>query len=390
MSLPVSLSLALLVAALAPTTRIQCVQITSLEVPPEVRYGSGAAVLDCEYNLLASELAPGSGLVIKWFWNNSPAPVYQWIPGQRPQDLGMLKGRLDLRYRASDHNATMHRALYITNPTPKLSGEYKCAVSTFWDEDFMIKKMIVYVPEKDLTLMSSRADYETVNVSCRATGVYPEPKLFLYIVAENKTRLLVAGTRVETTARSGEYDIQLEVLLLYCGVCTVGRWWQVAGSRYEGRDDCQVRGVRYTARGVAVILCCLYSRSLVAGTRVETTARSGEYDIQLEVLLLLCCLYSRSLVAGTRVETTARSGEYDIQLEVLLSDTGLDTPTTLCCELRIPETSYHNNSTIVYYPGSTDSISSAMAESGGPPLSPSIAANLLLYYVITLYVHQRV
>lgn len=56
----------------------------------------------------------------------------------------MLKGRLDLSYRASDHNATMHRALYIKQPTTDLSGDYKCLVSTFWGEDFMNKKMVVF------------------------------------------------------------------------------------------------------------------------------------------------------------------------------------------------------------------------------------------------------
>lgn len=37
----------------------------------------------------------------------------------------------------------MHRALYILTPTTELSGEYKCSVSTFTDEDFMIGKMVV-------------------------------------------------------------------------------------------------------------------------------------------------------------------------------------------------------------------------------------------------------
>ncbi|KAG8316224.1 hypothetical protein J6590_056627 [Homalodisca vitripennis] len=77
------------------------VQITALRVPEEVRNGSeSGAILDCEYTLKQSELAPDSGLVVKWFWNNSPAPVYQWIPGQRPQDLGVLKGRLKLDYKS--------------------------------------------------------------------------------------------------------------------------------------------------------------------------------------------------------------------------------------------------------------------------------------------------
>lgn len=60
------------------------------------------------------------------------------------QDLGMLKGRLRLEHRASKHNGTAYRALYILQPTTELSGEYKCAVSTFHEEDFMIKRMLVY------------------------------------------------------------------------------------------------------------------------------------------------------------------------------------------------------------------------------------------------------
>ena len=123
------------------------IQITDLRVPSAVRNNSGsAALLDCEYTLKPAEIAGDrfSGLVVKWYFNNSPSPVYQWIPGQKPQDLGILKGKLDLSHRASDNGATVHRALYIPNPTTELSGEYKCLVSTFDDEDFMTKKMVVF------------------------------------------------------------------------------------------------------------------------------------------------------------------------------------------------------------------------------------------------------
>ena len=123
------------------------IQITDLRVPTAVRNNSGsAALLDCDYSLKSAESSGDrySGLVVKWFFNNGPSPVYQWISGQKPQGLGILKGKLDLSHRASDHIATMHRALYIRNPTTELSGEYKCVVSTFDDEDFMTKKMVVF------------------------------------------------------------------------------------------------------------------------------------------------------------------------------------------------------------------------------------------------------
>lgn len=126
------------------STGVCGVQITSLRVPKEVRNGTDKVILDCEYTLRPGEVSATSGLVVKWFFDNRPMPVYQWIPGNKPQDLGVLRGRLDLNYRASSHDASMHRALCIVNPTTELSGEYKCEVSTFYDDDFMIKPMIVY------------------------------------------------------------------------------------------------------------------------------------------------------------------------------------------------------------------------------------------------------
>lgn len=120
------------------------VSITDLRVPPFIKNGTGSIVLDCLYSLRPEEQSADSGLVVKWFFNKSPNPVYQWIHNQKPQGLGVLKGRLWLEYKASDNNATAYRALYINNPTVELSGEYKCTVSTNIDEDFSLKKMVVF------------------------------------------------------------------------------------------------------------------------------------------------------------------------------------------------------------------------------------------------------
>ncbi|KAL6954457.1 hypothetical protein U1Q18_050267, partial [Sarracenia purpurea var. burkii] len=121
------------------------VSITDLKVPPYIRNGTGKpTILDCQYSLRADEQASDSGLVVKWFFNKSPNPVYQWILNQKPQGFGVLKGRLWLDYRASENNSTVHRALYILNPTVELSGEYKCMVSTNLDEDWSVKKMVVF------------------------------------------------------------------------------------------------------------------------------------------------------------------------------------------------------------------------------------------------------
>lgn len=124
---------------------VRNVTISGLRVPVFVRNGSeSGALLDCMYSLNANELSHNSGLVVKWFFNRSPNPVYQWIHNQKPQDAGILKGRLKLDYKASNDHSSMYRALKIIRPTIELSGEYKCLVSTYHDEDFMMKTMIVF------------------------------------------------------------------------------------------------------------------------------------------------------------------------------------------------------------------------------------------------------
>ncbi|XP_054264047.1 uncharacterized protein LOC128987299 isoform X2 [Macrosteles quadrilineatus] len=213
MQLSVSHTLTLALSLALTTQYVAAVQITALRVPEEVRNGSDGAILDCEYTLRQSELGPESGLVVKWFWNNSPAPVYQWIPGQRPQDLGVLKGRLKLDYKASRHPYTMHRALYINNPTTELSGEYKCSVSTFTDEDFMIKKMIVYAPERKVDLGHSKHDLHNVNITCRALGLYPEPRMTIHKGTDLKSLEEMEGVSVRTLPREESYDVVASVLL---------------------------------------------------------------------------------------------------------------------------------------------------------------------------------
>ena len=118
-------------------------RITSISVPPAVQESSTLApvVLDCEYSIADSEK---QGLVVQWFLRDLRAPVYQWIPGKRPQDLGPLKGRLNLEYRATEDPYHRHRALQILKPSADLAGEYRCKVATFDSEDVQSANMVVY------------------------------------------------------------------------------------------------------------------------------------------------------------------------------------------------------------------------------------------------------
>ncbi|KAG6461988.1 hypothetical protein O3G_MSEX012983 [Manduca sexta] len=106
---------------------VQSVRIVNMRVPEAIQYGTRDKVtLDCEYNTRNV-----TGLVVKWFYNDRSQQVYQWIPPQKPQALGLLKDKLDLNFKVSNDPYTQQRALRIVQPVPELTGNYTCVVSTF-------------------------------------------------------------------------------------------------------------------------------------------------------------------------------------------------------------------------------------------------------------------
>ena len=88
---PVSLGLALLV------TSAHGVAIEEVLVPAVVEAGAEEAVLDCPFTFSQEE---EDQLEVRWFFNSSPTPFYQWSPGMG--DLGpQVKRRVDIcRYLA--------------------------------------------------------------------------------------------------------------------------------------------------------------------------------------------------------------------------------------------------------------------------------------------------
>ncbi|CAG9091695.1 hypothetical protein JYU34_009818 [Plutella xylostella] len=156
---------------------LYAVKIVKIVVPEIIQYGvQDAVILDCDYNVTGNNTA---GLVVKWFFRNKTRPVYQWIAAQKPQDMGILRGRVDLTYRASSDPYKMHRAMRIVKPNTDISGEYTCVVSTFMEEDQKTKQMIVFVPETNFRLIQNKTDDDTVNVICAADGAFPAPNLTL-------------------------------------------------------------------------------------------------------------------------------------------------------------------------------------------------------------------
>ncbi|XP_042866613.1 uncharacterized protein LOC122249566 isoform X2 [Penaeus japonicus] len=188
-------------------------EILDIKGPSVVVNGSiPLLVLDCDYDLTEYDR---SGLVVKWYYNRQPFPVYQWIPNNGPQDLGLLKGRLDLNHQVSEDEFMKHRALAIVNPTSELTGEYTCWISSFESEAFKRKKIIIYSPAVDMSMTYSKPNEESVIVTCRAGGIFPAPDITISR-SSSTSRNLIEDAKVDTKflaeQRSYNVSIELEVL----------------------------------------------------------------------------------------------------------------------------------------------------------------------------------
>ncbi|XP_041973338.1 uncharacterized protein LOC121729022 [Aricia agestis] len=148
-------------------------RITSVRIPEVLQHGSRAPLtLDCDF--VTDNV---TGLVVQWFRDGREHLVYQWIPPNPPQALGILRDKLDLSYKASNNPHTWHRALRVRSPEPELTGNYTCVVSTFLAEDERTRPMTIFVPERRFDMVLDRLSDGYLNVICAAEGMYPAPEL---------------------------------------------------------------------------------------------------------------------------------------------------------------------------------------------------------------------
>ena len=157
-----------------------CVEIKEMVVPAVVEVGSENVVLDCNYNF---EQAEAEQLEVKWYFNEDPAPFFQWIAGvedSQPQLIGSLfEDKIDLTFLASSDKHTRHRALLLQKPTIEMAGTYHCKVSTLTSEAVAEANMLVYSPVLESSFVQRRLAGSKVNISCKYTGVFPLPTVKL-------------------------------------------------------------------------------------------------------------------------------------------------------------------------------------------------------------------
>jgi hypothetical protein len=119
-------------------------EIRELLIPHFVENGTeDSVVLDCIYSL---DEIDDRKLVVKWFLNDDPEPIYQWIAELgTPTTSGRLHGRINLDYTVNSADPLIkYRALNLLRPTIDLSGRYSCHVQSLKSHDSQEETMIVY------------------------------------------------------------------------------------------------------------------------------------------------------------------------------------------------------------------------------------------------------
>jgi len=142
---------------------------------PSLHQAHSPLEVNCDYNLDADE---ADQVVLTWYFNESPIPIYQWVPGLSfgPQVIhDLFKDNLDLEHEAYSDELKKHAALRIPNPDQRFSGIYKCRISTFTEEFSSKESVLIYNTPAEVSISSKNGG----DISCAIRGVFPLPSVIL-------------------------------------------------------------------------------------------------------------------------------------------------------------------------------------------------------------------
>merc|ERR1711936_410529 len=94
----------------------------------------------------------------------------------------------------------------------RFSGTYQCKVSSFVDEDFQQKEVLVFNPPQNILISPetvSSKDQEFLNISCAVSGVYPVPIIDLSWSDNASTHNMERMDTLVRTNPSGLLDVTL-------------------------------------------------------------------------------------------------------------------------------------------------------------------------------------
>merc|ERR1712055_1044144 len=143
--------------------------------------GGQELLLDCDFSFDKEE---EEELVVKWFYNDSTTPFYQWVPALDVGPQVIMReapGEIDTDYSVEGENSfTKHRTLRIAEATLDHIGAYTCQVSSFSHEVSSTVDVAVYVTPSSLVLTSTTSATDNlISLTCVATDAFPAPILSL-------------------------------------------------------------------------------------------------------------------------------------------------------------------------------------------------------------------
>jgi len=275
----------LVLSSLCFALGVQSVDIISMDIPKVAESGKDL-VLDCKFEYRPEE---EDQLDIKWYFNNSPTPIYQWLPAMDtgPQIIDpRFTQYMDLMYTVNGEKYEKHRAIHLVNITHHLSGSYMCKVSSFVDEDFGQKNLMVYVPPSAVKFSHENKQSEgRTKVACSANGIYPTPKARVYWKNRSPERQL-DKTIVEEDS-NGLYSILISTSIHTESIRGVQLGCEIS-----------IPGTQFKIKEELVI-----SPDISADPRVSAAASlssAAPHPIQLLLLLLLTLLLLPAAVVSWR------------------------------------------------------------------------------------------
>jgi len=191
---------------------VGCVEIKRTLLPSMFDMNSGSdLILDCDYMYNENDFH----LVVKWYYNSSGVPIYQWIPERNARHIAdLLKGRFDEQFVFGNPNDpySKYRAIKLKNPTPDLSGKYVCDIASLASQDKRETHLFIYASPKsfDFRYAMNKVTGD-LNLECIVTGVYPLPTLSLSQQdPSGKLQPLVDGVERNYTLNGTLYDAILK------------------------------------------------------------------------------------------------------------------------------------------------------------------------------------
>ncbi|KAI1303123.1 hypothetical protein HDE_02384 [Halotydeus destructor] len=182
-----------------------CVDIKRVSLPTHYDTTSGQdLILDCDYGYNENDLK----LVVRWYYNNTPEPIYQWIPEKDIRTVSEdIRDHFDFQHTTNPNDPyTKFRSMRIVNPEPYLSGRYVCDISSLASQDSRDTSLLIYASPRvfDFNYVVNK-ESGRLELECKALRAYPQPLVMLSKLDSNN-QLQPVENAPTTTHIGGRYD----------------------------------------------------------------------------------------------------------------------------------------------------------------------------------------